>query len=818
MINRKQQRQEIARLFNELGGGSKFKLLEFYGIGGLGKSRILNTARQECRDRGLPFAGIDFFPFGDQPTPHPELDILLRICDNLEKYTDLTHARLFATSMGRDSKAGEAHPARGLVAEDEHLAGFRKQLAEVLSPHPLILVLDSIEHCPDELFNWLGRDFLTPLVAEQEISSVLVFLSGRGPRVAESNWPLMLRSEVKSFRLDPLEFDHSVEHIDNLPNGSGYHQAAREIYALSNGHPYSTESIVHWLNSLGVKVEEVGTRRADLAKQLREEVIQKYILSDADKWVLPFLEIACYFRWFTSSYISEFISKYRPELGKNMPGHWYLARLVDLQKRPLHLVYLDRVHYRLEPTLQKLLHIVTAVLDPNEACAIHSEAIQYLENELQKNEAQPQKGLSSDNAPALIIEEILYHKAHLGAIAGQAIEARAELESLLGRFFDSTRPRDMEWLNFLKSSIDQDVDLKELLTPEAVKDLVEEIKVFLTPTPPADQAFRLSHLLVDHIEPSEYWVSWYQANQVMIPREKVISTQRFLLSDWQNETMETGKIAFTAYLPDRSQEFVRTNVDCAIQLTTNRVDIPWELLHDDHEFLCLSRPVGRRPQSLRDQRTLPFREPGPLRALVIGNPNGDLPGAEEEAQMIAEELSKAGAKVELFLRQNATARLFAKKIRNQQFDLIHFAGHAHFEPRAPDISGLSFQDSPMPAAELGRHLSSRAFVFLSACEAGMASVVGNNIGMLGDFVAGIATNILCGGAIGCVAPMWAIKDGVAKDFSIFFYKHLISEMIVGESLRQARLEVRTAHGPDDAWKAWVLYGDPTLRIHFGNGA
>jgi CHAT domain-containing protein len=286
------------------------------------------------------------------------------------------------------------------------------------------------------------------------------------------------------------------------------------------------------------------------------------------------------------------------------------------------------------------------------------------------------------------------------------------------------------------------------------------------------------------------------------------------LSDWQDETEETGKTAFTAYLPERSQEFIRSKSDWAIQLTTNRVDIPWELLHDDHEFLCLSRPVGRRPQSLREQKVLPERKEGPLRALIVGNPNGDLPGAELEAGMIGDALRAANVEVELLLGEQATARQFARKIRNQMYDLIHFAGHAYFESKAPDMSGLMFHDNPMPAAELGRHLSSQALVFLSACEAGMAGVAGSHIGLLGEFVAGIAASILFGGAIGCVAPMWGIDDGVAKDFSISFYQNLLSGKIVGESLRQARLAVRKAGGHEDAWKAWVLYGDPTLAIDF----
>src|SRR6185503_20651612 len=124
-----------------------------------------------------------------------------------------------------------------------------------------------------------------------------------------------LKTRTESLRLDPLEFESSLEHISSLPIGGEYRAAGRDIFALSNGHPYSTEVIIQWLNNLGVKVDEVGAQRVELARRLREEVIRKYILSDADEWVLPFLEIVCYFRWFTSGFVSEFIQKYRPELG-----------------------------------------------------------------------------------------------------------------------------------------------------------------------------------------------------------------------------------------------------------------------------------------------------------------------------------------------------------------------------------------------------------------------------------------------------------------------------------------------------------------------
>ena len=814
MIDRNEQRAKIEELLVVKKGESVFTALEFFGIGGLGKTRILEVAKEECRNKGLSFAVVDFLTFDPQTTHKPELDILLRICDNLDRFTDFSQGRLFAASLIRSSPEAASQKQRGPMINQNQLSEFRGHLVAALNGQPFILMLDSIQHCPDELFNWLGKEFLAPLVSEQEISSAIVFLAGRGPRVIDSSWPSILKTRTESWRLDPLEFEPSLEHISSLPKGSTYHAAAQEIFALSKGHPTSTEAIIQWLNSLGVKVDEVGAQRVELARRLREEVISKYVLSDADEWVLPFLEIVCYFRWFTSGFVSQFTQKYRPELGQDLPVQWYTARLVDLQKPPLHLVYLGKDHYRLEPTLQKILHVVMATLEPEEAESIHREASASLERELQKKALQPQKGMTSDNVAAPVVVEILYHKAHLGAITGNRTDARSDLAHLLKAYFDPKDPRDLEILGFLKNSLERDADLSELLASGSIQMLIKEIDNFLMPPPTPGQPFQLSHLIITHIPPTEYRVSWYQANHPVTPVETVVSVQRFQLKDWREDTEEIGKTAFTAYLPGRSQDFIRSRTNWAIQLTTNRVDIPWELLHDDTEFLCLSRPIGRRPEMLKEPKVLPARKPGPLRALIVGNPTGDLPGAEEEAIQVADALSSSSVHVERLLREAATAQQFARRIRNGLFDLIHFAGHGYFESRAPHLSGLMLSDSSMPAEELGRHLHSHALVFLSACEAGMASVTESPTGMIGEFVEGIATSILLGGAIGCVAPMWNIEDGTARDLSISFYKYLLSGMIVGESLRQARLTVRESYDDKGAWKAWVLYGDPMLMIPF----
>jgi CHAT domain-containing protein len=813
LINRNEQREKIESLLTQDGKGIPFAALEFFGIGGLGKSRTLEIAKQECRDKSLPFVVIDFLATDIQNAQHPDLVILLRICDNLDRITDFTSGRLFTASLLRNGKDRDLTEDKSIITDQNSLSEFHRYLADSLQSKPFILMLDSIERCPDQLFDWFGRELLFPLQTQTGAPPIIMFLAGRGQRVVERRWPITLKAATESLRLDPLEFEHTRKQINALPDGKGYSEAAKDIYALSNGHTYSTEAIIFWLNSLGVKIQDVGTQRQELAHRLREEVIRKYILADADDWVLPFLEIASYFRWFSSGFVAEFLQKYRPdELGKDLPPQWYTARLVDLQKPPLHLVYLGQDHYRIEPTLQKLLHVVTAILNPDEARNIHAEAIERLEEEL--SELSSRKQLSSRKTTPSILTEILYHQAHRAAISGEKADIHAELARLLKGYFNPEDVQDLALLDFLKNSIEKDAELAELVTQPVLDGLTDEIDIFLAPPPTPQQPFQLSHLIVEHTQPTEYRVSWYVANRAVVPTERVVSTQRFELNEWRDETEETGKTAFTAYLPERSQQFLRTQLDWAILLTTNRPNIPWELLHDDNNFLCLSHPIGRRPEMLQEAKVPPDRKDGPLRALVVGNPTGDLSGAEAEANAISEILKAADVEVELLLGKDATAKQFAKNIRNKTYDLIHFAGHAYFEPSKPSLSGLWFYEGPMPAEELGRHLNSRALVVLSACEAGMSKTTESKTGLVGEFIDGIATSVLLGGAIGCLAPMWEVGDGAAKTFSLSFYQHLLDGKSIGESVRQARLFVQGQEKLADAWKAWVLYGDPLQNIHF----
>jgi CHAT domain-containing protein len=77
---------------------------------------------------------------------------------------------------------------------------------------------------------------------------------------------------------------------------------------------------------------------------------------------------------------------------------------------------------------------------------------------------------------------------------------------------------------------------------------------------------------------------------------------------------------------------------------------------------------------------------------------------------------------------------------------------------------------------------------------------------------GLASAFIYGGARGCVGSLWPIYDDPAADFALHFYNNVIRGHMIGEALRLARRRIKKDHKDQITWAAYVLYGDPTLRL------
>lgn len=74
--------------------------------------------------------------------------------------------------------------------------------------------------------------------------------------------------------------------------------------------------------------------------------------------------------------------------------------------------------------------------------------------------------------------------------------------------------------------------------------------------------------------------------------------------------------------------------------------------------------------------------------LVVGNPTGDLPAAQREAEAVAAALEqRRGAEVDLLTGQVTYSDL-STKLNERCWDVVHYAGHARFDVLREDAGGL----------------------------------------------------------------------------------------------------------------------------------
>lgn len=280
-----------------------------------------------------------------------------------------------------------------------------------------------------------------------------------------------------------------------------------------------------------------------------------------------------------------------------------------------------------------------------------------------------------------------------------------------------------------------------------------------------------------------------------------------------------GALMYRLVMPEQMLPFVR-ETDSALSITTNDLELPWELMHDDG-FLCLKRPVARMPMgqaSPRRQRRA--SESGNLRFLLIySDPCGNLQRAEREVRVIEKALKdewESQIDVEVRRREEVSGSALNRLLAFEAFDVIHYAGHASFNREDPDLSGLLLHDQEVFFAQkIRRLLEGRPLVFINACESGRTAnedepqCVGQYLGKPAE---GLASAFLYGGALACIGSLWPIFDKSAEQFAVRFYNHILEGHVVGEAMRLARIATKEKFPNDITWASFVLYGDPTFRL------
>jgi hypothetical protein len=249
-------------------------------------------------------------------------------------------------------------------------------------------------------------------------------------------------------------------------------------------------------------------------------------------------------------------------------------------------------------------------------------------------------------------------------------------------------------------------------------------------------------------------------------------------------------------------------------LLTDEMYVPWELALLDEPldpnappYLAAQTLMGR--WLLNDQVVSPPAvSVGVGRFTVVAAKYGLMAGLPELKEALAEQgaLQQHWQAITL----DATkADIQAASSARVPGHLIHFAVHGLSNPAANEQALLLADRTRLvPSAIVGRYRCGEvprfSFVFLNACQVGSA---GSSLGQ----VAGFPGELIRGGALGFIAPLWEVHDVVARHLAEAFYDATLAhEQTVGAVLNAQR---RGYDGQGSTTPiAYIYYGHPALRL------
>ncbi|MBU3958905.1 MAG: tetratricopeptide repeat protein [Candidatus Omnitrophica bacterium] len=255
--------------------------------------------------------------------------------------------------------------------------------------------------------------------------------------------------------------------------------------------------------------------------------------------------------------------------------------------------------------------------------------------------------------------------------------------------------------------------------------------------------------------------------------------------------------------------------DLVLSLTEELIHIPWELLYNGKDFLCLKFNLGRLIRTKEKAGPPQYRDISDKhRILILVNPTNDLKSAYLEGIQIKNQLDKKRKQISVDFKSTYIDTLYVKK-NLRDYDIVHFAGHCEYQPQDPQSSGWVLSDGRFTVQDilaLGESPPLPILVFSNACQS--AKVTGDLIGL--DYQAktySLASAFLFSGTRLYIGTIRKIEDPVSLTFAREFYTWLISGKPVGECVRLGRLALVKEYGLSAiSWVSYLLYGDPNFVL------
>lgn len=268
--------------------------------------------------------------------------------------------------------------------------------------------------------------------------------------------------------------------------------------------------------------------------------------------------------------------------------------------------------------------------------------------------------------------------------------------------------------------------------------------------------------------------------------------------------------------------FISSEQTLAFIPSKSLYQIPFSALFDDkaNQYLIEKQKVIVSPSATilikcLERNQLLAKQNHTDNLLAIGNPSfnkkifpnlSNLPASEIEAKQISQFYKNP----KLLLDKEATKSKFLALAEN--YNIIHFAGHAIMNEQTPLYSQLIFaedktkkRNSGLYAYELYKQkFNQTKLVVLAACK----TANGRNFNNEG--IANLARPFLAAGVPTVIASLWNANDSASAELFTVFHKNLIKTNDTAEALQKAQLKLINHSDPSfhspQMWAVFVLLG------------
>jgi hypothetical protein len=237
VIDRNEEIFEVSDRLEDMGRGvtREDNVLFFSGPPLVGKTAFLKEVRRRCSSQSIPTALINF-----QNRSGGSLELLKRrIATDL--IDQLTSSSDFIGYGVTDQTPIKSVPGR--------VTDYIRGMYNAWGNHkPPVLFFDAIEACNPEIFEWMQKEILTPILTDNSTRKLIV-LAGRTaePRISKHHIINVVNQHLKPFPLKPFDEETTISQLQAIGADRSLIDSGK-LMKFTNGFPGLNDKAIRWIN------------------------------------------------------------------------------------------------------------------------------------------------------------------------------------------------------------------------------------------------------------------------------------------------------------------------------------------------------------------------------------------------------------------------------------------------------------------------------------------------------------------------------------------------------------------------------------------